>query len=977
MSVLPKVHRYRFRLLLLTLSLMTVLLLGDGFFDTQITTSSSSLDSQKITVSQKKERISLTEHVQKTLLDNGLTVLSREIHSSPVVSVQVWYKVGSRNEEPGLNGIAHQLEHMMFKGTKNRPIQFGRLLSALGSDSNAFTSYDQTAYYNTAERDKLTALLTLEADRMENARIDPTELQSEKRVVISELQGYENSPDYRLNRAVMKAAFSNHAYGLPIGGTQADVQRFDLEQVQKYYRNFYSPDNAVLVIVGDFQTEPTLEAVKEIFGKIPKNQNSEVSQRGRHMPTEGNPPAAVARLGGFPHERLANPEGVRTQNSGVLQPTLKTSQSKPIVLKEPGSGLLLQAVYPLPNAKSPDVAALDLMDRILTDGRNSRLEQALVESGLASDVSASVVNLMELGWYELLVTADPEQNVKKIDSVLKSAIAKLTKKGVTAEELNRAKMKLEASVVLTNRDITSLGLQLGNDETTTGDYRYTDRYLAAVRQVTVQDVQRVANKYLKQEARTVGFFKPTRLKTKGNDHKATSKHNTENFAHGASVTTEEVTKYLPPVDLASVATSHTLPEQFTLSNGLRVLLVPDKSTPTVTLSGYIKAGKEFDTEEKAGLASLVAENLINGTKTKDVLTVAKTLEDRGANLEFETYREGVRIEGDSLAADLSVLIQTLADVVRNANFPTKELELSRKQALTALKHELDDPSEVAQRTFVQSVYPKQHPLHVFPTEESLRRISRKDVIEFRKKHYRPDTTVLALVGDFAPEKIQKLINLEFGNWKAKGSPPTLKYPTVSMPEKVINLNPVVPGKAQAITYMGNTGINRKDSRFYAALVLNQILGGDTLSSRLGAQVRDRQGLTYGIYSSFVTGNDSGTFMIEMQTSPEDTRQAIASTRELLKEIHQKGVTEREVETAKQILISNYIVSLANPEELIGKILMNQVYGLDKEELHNFTAKIQAVKFEQVNQAARELLYPDKIVVVTAGPDVSTQGSISQ
>ncbi|MGH2414497.1 MAG: M16 family metallopeptidase, partial [Microcystaceae cyanobacterium] len=218
----------------------------------------------------------MIENVHKTVLDNGLTVLTQEIHSSPVVSVQVWYKVGSRNEEPGLNGIAHQLEHMMFKGTKNRPIQFGRLLSALGSDSNAFTSYDQTAYYNTAERNKLTALLTLEADRMQNARIDATELASEKRVVISELQGYENSPDYRLNSAVMRLAFPNHAYGLPIGGTKADVEKFDLEQVQKYYRNFYSPDNAVLVIVGDFQTEPTLEGVKETFGKIPKSQESGV-----------------------------------------------------------------------------------------------------------------------------------------------------------------------------------------------------------------------------------------------------------------------------------------------------------------------------------------------------------------------------------------------------------------------------------------------------------------------------------------------------------------------------------------------------------------------------------------------------------------------------------------------------------------------------------------------------------------------------
>ncbi|ARV63217.1 peptidase M16 [Nostocales cyanobacterium HT-58-2] len=949
MHVFHKMHQYRFPLLLLTFWLMTVLLLGDGSYR-QITTASTTLNSNNIIVTKKTETLSLTENLQKTVLDNGLTVLTREVHSSPVVTVQVWYKVGSRNEEPGLNGIAHQLEHMMFKGTKNRPIQFGKLFSALGSDSNAFTSYDQTAYYNTAERDKLTALLMLEADRMQNARIDAEELASEKRVVISELQGYENSPDYRLNSAVMQAAFPNHTYGLPVGGTEADVQGFHLEQVRKFYHNFYSPDNAVLVIVGDFQTEPTLQAVQEIFGKIPKyKQDGEVG--------------------------ILEPGKSPKSNSSRLPIKLFQKAQSPIVLREPGAGALLQAVYPLPDVNNPDVPALDLMDRILTDGRNSRLEQALVESGLASDVSASVINLLESGWYELLVTADPDQDLQKIDSVLGSAIAKLTKKGVTTEELDRAKAKLEASVILSNRDITSLAFQLGNDETTAGDYRYTQRYLAAIRQVTAADVQRVAKKYLQPEARTVGFFKPTGGKVKGNIGKTNSLHNKENFASDRSVTTEEVAKYLPPPDVASSPTSHTLPEQFTLSNGLRVLLVRDTSIPTVTLSGYIKAGKEFDPEDKAGLASLVAENLMNGTKTKDVLTVAKTLEDRGASLEFQTYREGVQIEGDSLAADLPILIQTLADVVKNATFPKKELELTRQQALTALKHELDDPSEVAQRTFVQSVYPKKHPLHTFPTEQSLRRISRQDIVDFKTKHYRPDTTVLALVGDFAPAEVKSLMKTEFGHWKASGFPPTLEYPTVSLPKKVISVNPVLPGKAQAITYMGNKAINRQDIRYYAALVLNQILGGDTISSRLGAEVRDRQGLTYGIYSSFLTGKNSGTFLIEMQTSPEDTRRAITSTRELLKEIHQKGVTALEVETAKQILISNYIVSLADPEELTHKILMNEVYGLDKEELRSFTEKIQAVNLDQVNQAARELLYPDKIVVVTAGPAVFADKSI--
>jgi zinc protease len=893
----------------------------------------------------------LTENVHKTVLENGLTVLTKEVHTAPVVTVQVWYKVGSRNEEPGVNGIAHQLEHLMFKGTLNRPIQFGRLFSALGSDSNAFTSYDQTAYYGTVEQNKLKALLVLEADRMQNSQIEPEQLASEKRVVISELQGYENSPEYRLNRAVMQAVFPNHAYGLPVGGTKADVEKFEVEQVQKYYRNFYSPDNAVLVVVGDFQTANTLETIKEVFGKLAKRQEGTEAQGHR-------------------------------QEVGVI------SSSSPIVLREPGAGRLLQIVYPLPDANQPDVPALDVMDYIFTEGRNSRLYQALVESGLASEVTASVTSLRESGWYEVLVTAGSKQDLKKIDSVLSSAIANIAEEGVTSEEVERAKTQLTADVILSNRDITSQAMRLGHDETTAGDYRYTDRYLAAVRLVKPTDVVAVINKYLTKEARTVGFFEPTQKQITGIGDKPDSAQTTENFSPGVPVLLSEVMKYLPPVDSVTDALlavvgkaslrediAQVLPHKYKFPNGLRILLLPDHSTPTVTLSGYIQAGTEFDPDDQAGLAAFVAENLLNGTKSKDVLTIAKVLAERGASLNFEVHREGVHIEGDSLAGDLPIILEILADVVKNSTFPTKELELHRQHALNDLQLELDEPSEVASRVFVQSIYPKKHPLHTFPTEESLQQIQHQDVIDFKAKHYRPDTTVLALVGDFDLDKVRSLIQNEFGNWEVSGQAPTLKYPTVPMPEKIVSVNPVLPGKAQAVTYMGYTGINRYDPWFHAALVLNQILGGDTLSSRLGAEVRDRQGLSYGIYSYFHTGKNAGTFLIEMQTSPEDSSKAIASTREILQQIHQQGVTALEVETAKRTLISNYNVSLANPEELTDRILMNEVYGLDKVELHSFTDKMQKITLEQVNQAARELLHPDQIVVVTAGPSVSPEKSI--
>ncbi|MEH1812870.1 MAG: pitrilysin family protein [Nostoc sp.] len=953
-----KFYKYPLPLLLLSLWLVAVFLLSDRPAHSQHPVISTNKEKDQSTLLAKRIMPStLTENVRKTVLENGLTILTKEVHTAPVVTVQVWYKVGSRNEEPGVNGIAHQLEHMMFKGTKNRPIQFGRLFSALGSDSNAFTSYDQTAYYGTVERNKLKALLVLEADRMRNSQIEPEQLASEKRVVISELQGYENSPEYRLNRAVMQAVFPNHAYGLPVGGTKADVEKFEVEQVEKYYRNFYSPDNAVLVIVGDFQTANTLETIKEAFGKLPRQG---AGGRGQEA-------------------------GGRRQGAGVISPSLSTQHSTlstqhstlstPIVLREPGAGRLLQAVYPLPDANQPDVPTLDVMDYILTEGRNSRLYQALVESGLASEVTASVTSLRESGWYELLVTAGAKQDLKKIDSMLSSAIANVAEKGVTSEEVERAKAQLTADVILSNRDITSQAMRLGTDETTVGDYRYTDRYLAAVRLVKPTDVVAVINKYLTKEARTVGFFEPTQKRITEVADKPHSAQTTENFSPGAPVLFSEVIKYLPPVDLATDAIAQVLPQEFKLTNGLRILLLPDRSTPTVTLSGYIQAGTEFDPENKAGLAAFVADNLLNGTKSKDVLTIAKVLGERGASLDFQTYREGVHIEGDSLSDDLPILLEILADVVKNSSFPSKELELHRQQTLTDLQQELDEPSEVARRVFVQSIYPKKHPLHTFPTEESLQQIQRRDVIDFKTKHYRPDTTVLALVGDFDLDKVRSLIKNKFGDWEVSGKAPTLKYPPVAMPEKIVSVNPVLPDKAQAVTYMGYTGINRYDPRFHSALVLNQILGGDTLSSRLGAEVRDRQGLSYGIYSSFQAGKNVGTFLIEMQTSPEDSRKAIASTRQMLQQIHQQGVTKLEVETAKRTLISNYNVSLANPEELTDRILMNEVYGLDKVELHSFTDKIQKVTLAQVNQAARELLHPDRIVVVTAGPSVLAEKSI--
>ena len=361
---------------------------------------------------------------------------------------------------------------------------------------------------------------------------------------------------------------------------------------------------------------------------------------------------------------------------------------------------------------------------------------------------------------------------------------------------------------------------------------------------------------------------------------------------------------------------------------------------------------------------------MNGTQTQTALDIAQTLEDQGIHLSVEANREGVHVDGSALSTSLPTLVETLADVLQQATFPTDQLELSRQRALVRLRLELDDPQQLGWRMFRQAVYPDNHPFHSFPTEASLTSITQADEQRFYRENYRPDTTVLALVGDFDPTAIRALLEQNFGEWQSQGRPSTLRFPRVSLPRSQTRLTQSMPGKAEAVTFMGYSGISRRDPRFYAAIVMNQILGGDTLASRLGTEIRDRQGLTYGIYSYFVAGVNPGPFSISMQTAPADANQAIDSTVSLLQQLREQGITADELSAAKRSITNSYPVDLANPSSIASEILMNEVYGLSQDELRQFPDRIEAVTLEQVQQAIRELIHPDNLVIVTAGPGES-------
>jgi zinc protease len=876
----------------------------------------------------------LTQNVRKTVLSNGLTILTKEVKTAPVVSVQIWYRVGSRDEVPGITGISHQLEHLMFKGTKQRPIQFGRLLSALGSSSNAFTSYDMTAYFGTVGSDKLNAMLELEADRMVNTLAGEAQLKSERTVVLSELDGGNNNPGTRLYRAVMGAAFAGNSYGWPVIGYRSDVENYTAAEVQAYYQKFYRPDNATLVIVGNFDTDSTLAKVQNTFGKIQA------------------PP---------------KPDSIKPQGKKPAPP--QPIKDRPIVLKEPGSVAFLQMVYPnLPKAGHPDNPALEVMDMILTTGRSSRVYQSLVESGIASSAGGDVSNFIGAGWYMLSGTPAAGRTNAELEKLLLAEVTKIQTQPVTAAELERAKVNLRSTYILSNRDISSQASQLGYNQTVQGDYRYSDAYLKSVSQVTAADVQRVAKTYLLPEKRVTGFFEPTVITQGGSTSNTTPNHG-DAFRPSEPVDPAEVAKYLPQDALAEAKPlpSSRLPEKTTLDNGITLLLLPDSSSPSVSLSGHLKAGSVFDSFAKSGLAGLTAQNVTNGTKGKTALELAQNLENRGVRLSLGAGRENVSISGVALSQELPLMVEHLADLLQNATFPNQEFEVSRRRNLVSLKNELDSPGALARRVFQSTLYPKEHPFASLRTKESLTAIQRQDLIDFYRKYYRPDTLTLAITGDFDPNQLKALLNKTLGKWKGTGPKPDLKLVNAPTPAKLTQLEKPLPGKTQAVTLMGIPSINRLDKRFYAALVLNQVIGGDTLSSRLGAEIRDRKGLTYGIYSTFSMSKSVGNFVVQMQTSGKDTKRAVEATLELLRDVQKNGITANELAFAKRSLINSFPVELAEPDSILESAMSDELYGLPKGDFYQFPQRVRSVTLADVNQAAKELIKPDQFLVVSVVP----------
>ena len=897
-------------------------------------------------------RVDLDEHHTLTAtLPNGLQVILREDHDAPVASFWTWYRVGSRNELPGRTGLSHWVEHMQFKGTPSLAKgQVFRDVSRVGGVLNAFTSHDWTVYFETVPADRLELSLRIEPDRMANSLFDPTETESERTVILSERQGAENRPTYLLIEELYGAAYRAHPYRHMVIGYEEDLRAISRDDLYDHYRRHYVPNNAVITAVGDFDAQALFDRIADTFGAIPAG---------------AAPPLVLAR----------EPEQIGERR---------------VTLRRPSATDYLYLAYHVPAANHPDTAALMVLDAVLSGakgmgfggggamGRSSRLYRALVATGLARSAGSDAGLSVDPGLLMFGVTGLPGGDTAKVEATLDDELARLTRDLVPDEEFRRVQKQLTAQFVYSASGVSSQAYWLGQ-MAMLGDYRRADTLLDELRSVTAADVQRVAQTYLVPDQRTVGWLHPAG--SGGGDSVAAPQTS-------AAIIPPEVDQaartdgqpeiawsngsVISPSGDASVGTSAGDRRPFErqeLSDGIVLLGQVRPTDPVVVAQIRIAAGALAEPEERPGLATFTARMLSRGQAGRSFEAFNELTDGLGASLSVDAGRLFVDLGIRSLREDLPTLLDLAADVLRRPEFPADEIERVRQELLAAIHESEQNTSTVADLAMRQVLYPEGHPYarRQVGDANTIARITRDDLIAFHAGHYGSATMTVAVVGGVdSLDAIATMLTDRFGGWNTSVTAPALPAPPVA-PVVTQRVDRTVAGKSQSDLLMVTPTIERSHPDYYALETATVILGQLGLSGRLGAEVRDRRGLAYGVGSSISAGRESGLFMARAGVSPKDVDQAVASIADETRRIQTDEVDVEELEDAQSYLTGVLPIALERAAGVAATLLSIEYYDLGLDYLDRYPGIINRLTRDDLRRAARTHLDADRLVVATAGP----------
>ena len=869
-------------------------------------------------------------------LANGLRVYAMRDTTTPNVSVQVWYDVGSKDDPKGRSGFAHMFEHLMFKATRNLvPEQMDRLTEDVGGYNNASTADDYTNYYEVVPANHLQRLLFAEADRMASLVVEPVSFASERDVVKEELRQRTLAQPYGKLFSIYypQLAYSVHPYARPGIGSLDDLQSASIDDVRAFHATYYRPDNAVLVVSGNFDQAQLNRWVDQYFAGVRK-------------------PA-----GTIPRVTVKEP----ARAAPVARTVYEANTPLPAVLMS----------WHLPPDRDADIPALTVLDAILSTGESSRLYQSLVyRDGLAQSADTFLDTKQSTGNLVLYAIMAGGKTAADGEAALKREVALLRERPVADAELSEAKNEILTAAIRSRETAEGKASTLASAVIVDGDPRAADRQLAAIAAVTAADIQRVARQYLGDNAAATIRYLPVEQKP------ATAATDTIGIAPTVQVADlkapagiEVVTpaaagqRIMPPAPAAPVAVNLPNPVETRLANGLRVITVERHDLPLVTAALVATGGAAGDPPGRAGASSLSAELLTKGTRTRSATEIARAVEQLGGSLGSGASDDGASITLTVKSDQLAKAMPVMADVARNPAFADAEIERARTQAIDGVTVTLKNPAQLANLVADRAVFgagPYGAPSEGTPA--SLKALTRADVAGAYARSWSPDRAALVLVGDVTPAAARSLAEREFGGWRAvAAAPPPAAAPFASPRVVVVDM----PSAGQAGVVVARPGITRADERYYPLSVANAVLGVG-FSSRLNQEIRIKRGLAYGAGSGVYAGRLPGGTFARTQTKNPTAADVVGLIEAEMTRLGTTAAPVAELDTRKAVLVGNFgrmIETTAGTAGIIGGyVIQNVPLG----ELARYTAKVEGVTPAAARAAAAALLDPKGASIVVVG-----------
>lgn len=882
---------------------------------------------------------------EKYELANGLQVILHEDHSTPIVAVNVWYHVGSKNERPGRTGFAHLFEHMMFQGTQHYDRDYFGPLQQAGGQLNGSTNQDRTNYWETVPSNYLELALWMESDRMGFLlpAMSQEKLDNQRDVVRNERrQSYENRP-YGLVYEVLLAGMypPGHPYSWPTIGSMADLAVASREDVADFFRRYYHPANASLCIAGDFDPASARRLVEKYFGPIPAG----------------------------PRVPKVQPDPVEP-----LQEDVRVSMTDRVGLAR------LHLVWRSVPLYAPDDAELDVLADILAGGKTSRLYRLLVrDKQIAQDVQASQNSREIDGSFFIVVTGRPGQTLAELEAAVLGEVARLQAEPPSAEEVARAVARHESSLIQNLESVGGFGGradQLNLYNVYAGQPGYLendfDRYL----RVDPAAVQRVARQYLGAKKMVLEVTPGSQTEIKPDPREPAAKAR-EELAKGyqetplpaAPAVAEDAARRQLPQGAAPPKFELPPIHRRTLSNGMQVLVVENHELPSVSLNAVFPVGTSSDTPGKTGLSDLLSAVWTEGTKTRSSDQVAEALANIGARLSVSSDwdRSGVRLY--TLKRTLPQALDVFADVLQNPAFPEEELARQRNIAIGRLMQVRNEPNALASLAVNAKLYGYDHPYGrpMYSTEASLKAIGRDDLEVFYRSNVRPDRASLIAVGDVSPDEIVQALEMALDDWKAAGDATLPSFPPIppAAPTTVTLVDK--PGAAQSVISVSLVGTERKTPDYFPLTVMNSIFGGQ-FSSRLNMNLREDKGYTYGARTAFDWRvHQPGPFTARAAVQTAVTAPALV---EFLKEfdgmLGARPIGAEELEFNKGYLTRGYPARFETPSDVAGQLETLVEFQLPDGFFNQVIPDITAVTSEEVLRVANKYLDREHLTVIVVG-----------